>query len=49
MLWDEKDEAQGKQPLTQQERAGEWELTKKKIIPKLSWLCSDYFTLFTNI
>lgn len=48
MLWDEMNEAQGKEPLTQQERAGEWELTKK-IILKLSWLCSDYFTLFTKI
>lgn len=49
MLWDGMNEAQGKEPLTQQERAGEWELTKKKNILKLSWLCSDYFTLFTKI
>lgn len=34
MLWDGMNEAQGKEPLTQQERAGEWELTKKKKYPQ---------------
>lgn len=49
MLWDEMNEAQSKEPLTQQEGAGEGEVTEKIYIPKLSWLSSDYFTLFTNI
>lgn len=29
-FWDEMSEAQSKEPLTKQEGAGEWELTKKK-------------------